>query len=301
MKNLTLWLIIIVGTFLLVDKYKAEIIDFTTNFFTYKQEIVIPKANEYKKEASYLLVKNTNNFEPINKSDLINIYYTIINSGWNEFTFYCSDKYTNCLSDLRHIADDQILLSHINNFVHPFNSYRKIRTSYDALGAVTISIEKTYTENMIKNINTKVTEILNNHTNDEMTTEEKIRHIHDYIVNNTKYDSKRIDENNFQYQSDNSYGVLFQGYGICSGYADTMAIFLSRLNINNYKIASDKHVWNFLYLNDNWLHLDVVWDDPINAKEDILDHTYFLIDTKKLESLDIAEHKYDKMIYLEAQ
>ena len=39
------------------------------------------------KEASYLLVKNTNNFEPINKSDLINIYYTIINSGWNEFTF----------------------------------------------------------------------------------------------------------------------------------------------------------------------------------------------------------------------
>ena len=78
---------------------------------------------------------------------------------------------------------------------------------------------------MIKNINTKVTEILNNHTNDEMTTEEKIRLIHDYIVNNTKYDSKRIDENNFQYQSDNSYGVLFQGYGICSGYADTMAIF----------------------------------------------------------------------------
>ena len=44
----------------------------------------------------------------------------------------------------------------------------------------------------------------------------------------------RIDEfvkNIIKYESNTAYGVLFEGYGICSGYADVMGIFLNRYNI----------------------------------------------------------------------
>jgi len=151
-------------------------------------------------------------------------------------------------------------------------------------------------------IDKKVNEIYKEITNDTMTIEQKIRVIHDYIVNNTKYDSDRLNNNIQKYESDTSYGVLFQGYGFCSGYSDTMAIFLSLMGINNYKIASERHVWNLVNLDNKWYHLDVSWNDPVSdTGRDILDHTFFLIDTKKLESLNVEDHSYDKIIYYEAQ
>ena len=68
---------------------------------------------------------------------LLNIYYTVINSGKN-FTFYCPKKYDNCLNDVKKLANNQVLLSDINNYVHPYNSFSHIETEYDTLGRVTI-------------------------------------------------------------------------------------------------------------------------------------------------------------------
>ena len=104
-----------------------------------------------------------------------------------------------------------------------------------------------------------------------MNQEEKIRAIHDYIINNTEYDVERNETGTSNYDSNTAYGALIQGKAICSGYADAMALFLARFNIPNYKIASGTHVWNAVYINNTWLHLDLTWDDPVSKKGNILD------------------------------
>ena len=133
-----------------------------------------------------------------------------------------------------------------------------------------------------------------------MTTRDKIKTIHDYIINNTDYDElKTKNINDETYRSNTAYGVLIQGYGICSGYADTMAIFLNELDIENYKISNETHIWNLVYINGVWKHLDATWDDPIsefNANRD----TYFLISYDELTKLNDDTHSFDKSVYKEA-
>ena len=33
------------------------------------------------------------------------------------------------------------------------------------------------------------------------------------------------------------------------------------LNIPNFKVSSKEHIWNVIYYNNAWYHIDVTWDD----------------------------------------
>jgi len=78
-----------------------------------------------------------------------------------------------------------------------------------------------------------------------------------------------------------------------------MAIFLNKMNIINYKISNDEHIWNLVYLDGNWYHLDLTWDDPI-SDINVSRSTYFLITTETLEKINDKAHNFDKNIYSEA-
>ena len=133
-----------------------------------------------------------------------------------------------------------------------------------------------------------------------MSDEEKIKQAHNYIINNSKYDKDRSDNNIVNYKSDTAYGTLLEGYSLCGGYTDAMELFLEDLNIKSYKIASENHVWNAVNLNNTWYHLDLTWDDPItNDGSDILEYNFFLITTPELEEIENEQHNYDKAIYSE--
>ena len=186
----------------IVDGYNILLIKYD------KQEKL--SKNEYYIDSDFSFVQNTDTFLPKNKQDLYNIYYTIINSGMDEFTFYCDFDYKNCISDLKEIANDQSMLSNINNFVHPFNSFSHIETEYNNYGKVTIKLEHAYTKDEIKNIKEEINNINNklNITSD-LSDVEKIKLYHDYIISNTKYDIDRSDRGIVNYKSDIAYGPLF--------------------------------------------------------------------------------------------
>ena len=228
------------------------------------------------------------------------MFYTIINSGVDSFTFYCPNEYSGCLDDVENIANDQNLLSHINNFVHPFNSFNHIETQYDSLGKVTVHIQKSYSKKQIQEISQKVDELAKELIIPNDTDVNNIRRVHDYIINNSVYDSGRSDYNITTYHSDIAYGPLFQGYGICGGYTDAMELFLEKMGIKSYKISSEQHVWNAVYVDGKWLHLDLTWDDPVvSTGENLLEHNFFLIDTPTLLNLEEVEHTFDQNIYSE--
>ena len=293
-KILPLILCILVSCFALINM--DTISDKLANFIDNEKKVAIAKSNEYIKDYNFKFVSQSEDYIPYSYQDLLNIIYSILNNGWDAFTFYCPSEYTECRADMDKIGSDATLLSNINNFVHPFNSFSKIDMESSANGEISIKIEKLYTIEEINKINAGINEILKNISTEEMEDTDKILKIHDYIINNTRYDvDKKYDH------SYTAIGPLYYGSAVCSGYADLMSIVLSQLGYRNFKVASDTHVWNAVLINEEWLNLDLTWDDPITLNSDIdtLQHQFYLINTKKLLEFDTTDHIFDTTIYQE--
>ena len=260
--------------------------------------------NEYFRNESWNYVQLTNNFNPSYIQDIMNIFYTALDSGWDEVTYYCADEYISCIKDTENITNDNYILSNINNFVSTYNSYNRIFVNYNSIGRVNITFERIYNKQQIEAINRKIDLIIKDIINDNMSDEEKIKAIHDYIINNTKYDEERANivksgtYDTLLHSSNTAYGALFNGKAICGGYTDTMALFLDKLGFKNYKISTNSHIWNVVYINGTWKHLDLTWDDPVtNTGKDILEYNFFLISDEELENKNTSQHNYDKSIY----
>ena len=316
MKNKVINIVVLIGCFIwifLVVTNLNKITFWVQNLIEKEPQITIEPKNEYYKDETYLFVQNTSSFKPLSKGDLKNIFYTIVNSGWKKFTFYCPSEYTECLNDVKEMSQNQDLLTHLNNYVHPFNGFSNVKTVISETREITVFIDYFYTNEEIKEINEKVDEIYEKNITSNMSDEDKIKTIHDYIINNTKYDVERNNDGKSPYHSYTAYGPLLEGYATCNGYTDAMALFLIKMGISNFKVAMtpennqdiDGHVWNAVKLNNEWYHLDLTWDDPVSSDgKDYLQHKYFLITTQELKEIDdgevpVLEHQFKTSIYPE--
>ena len=305
LKNLivtVLFLLTIYGIF----NYSEEIIQYLMINVIYHDEILDKDANSYFKKLDYNYVQTTDNFYPNNKQDILNIFYTGLNKGFDEITFYCPTNYDDCLTDVDSLVNDNSALSYINNYVSTYNTYNKIYVNMNNFGRVNITINKIYDENTISAIDKEIDRIYNQLINENMTDEEKIKAIHDYIINHTDYDQERSNEIKSNqitddiHPSNTAYGPLFTGKAICGGYTDTMALFLDKMGIKNIKVASSNHIWNAVYINNEWKHLDLTWDDPVVINGDsTLTYNYFLINTNELKEKNDDQHNFDEKVFSE--
>lgn len=263
------------------------------------------KENDYYLEDHFNYVENYTQTAIHNKEELISFIYYTLNSGNTYIERYIDKDYTNYQNDILTLTQNngagfKEIISTLNNFVHPYNSSNNVKLSYGGNYKLGITINKAYTYDEIEKINNIVDKVINEKITNSMPTKEKIKIIHDYIIDHTEYDKLKYEnKEDTTYKSNTAYGVLIEGFGTCNGYADAMAIFLNKMNIINYKISNDEHIWNIVYLDGKWYHLDLTWDDPIsdiNVNRD----TYFLITTNTLEKINDGTHKFDKTIYSEA-
>jgi hypothetical protein len=114
---------------------------------------------------------------------------------------------------------------------------------------------------------------------------DKIRVMHDYIVENTEYDSTISKPNIY-----NMYGAFIGGEAVCEGYSKAFKYAMDRLDLPciivcgkgvNSQGDVESHAWNYVKINDEWYAVDVTWDDPIiigygNATNKMRYH-YFLV------------------------
>lgn len=287
-------------TFITVCTFFKSDIDFLLTSRTVERKYGTTAENSYFLEDHFDYVEPYEKAEVHSMKEIMNSIYYLINSGVTTSERYCAKEYKNCYTDMEAISSDTNMLSILNNYVHPFNSFDSIIFNFDD-NIIKVEIKHTYTDDEIKKLNAKVDEIINKTITNEMSTRDKIKAIHDYIIDHTEYDTlKTKNINDKTYHSNTAYGVLIEGYGICSGYSDAMKLFLDKLNIINYKISNDQHIWNLVYLDGNWLHLDLTWDDPVSDKNITRDN-YFLIDTKTLKELNDDVHYYDVNVFKEAK
>lgn len=257
------------------------------------------ETNEYKQKNFSSYVIETNDFSPKSKQDLLNIYYTVLNNGWDNFSFYCDKSYSTCISDMEELAKDKTKFSYINQLVHPFNTFETIETNYSTNGRIDIKINKKYSNEDIEKIKNKMNEItLKLNINSYNDVNDKIKVFHDYIAETNKYDKDKEDGGNSIYHSDTAIGTLFEGESICSGYTDTLAIFLNMLSLDNTRISTNDHIWNVVNINNKWYHIDLTWDDPIvSTGKDVIIYDYFLITTDELKNKNDGEHNFNEEIY----
>ncbi len=289
--------LILVG---LVILRREDIISIINTRLARNNPVSISEINYYYRKYDFKYVQNVNDIFPSNYQDLLNIFYSVLNSGQITYTFYCPPKYTDCLTDIQKIANDEDALASINNYVHPFNSFSHIETKYDTLGKVTINIVKNYSTNQIELINKKIDELYPKLVDPNDNLEDNIKRIHDYIINTTKYDSDKVDKEIINYKSDIAYGPLFEGYAVCGGYSDLMELFLERMNVESFKVSSERHIWNAVKMGNRWYHLDLTWDDPVSSDgRDYLEYQFFLLTTEQLWKIEKTQHGFIPDLYPE--
>lgn len=300
-----IWVAFYLACITVLFLYRDNINIYIIENYVYTKQADLLINNDYAKNQSFEYVQTQNDLEANTLEEIINIVYTIIDSGVKSFTFYCDPNYIDCQNDIEFLSKETSYFNLINNFVHPYNSYDKLYISTNGVNKIEISIDKLYKEEEIKYINYTMEQIKEEILTENMTIIEKIKAFHDYIINTTKYDQEtavNIQNNNY-FSENNSHkatGLLLNHLAICSGYTDIMSIFLSSLGVKNYKVATDNHIWNAIYLDEKWYHLDLTWDDPItNIGIDMLLDEFFIIDDETLKNKDPDEHRYNESIYKE--
>ena len=135
-------------------------------------------------------------------------------------------------------------------------------------------------ERAIKQINIEAEDIIKNASGNNYN---KMRYIHDKIVDNTKYETEKTAH------TANIYGCIVNKRAICEGYARTFKYYMDKLDIPCILVSgeavdekgnSERHAWNYVYINNNWYAIDTTWDDPIiignGIITDKMKYKYFL-------------------------
>ncbi|MGG7178337.1 transglutaminase domain-containing protein [Clostridium paraputrificum] len=146
----------------------------------------------------------------------------------------------------------------------------------------------------------KVEDIVSEVIKPEMKDYEKEKALHDYVINNCKFD-QRYYSGDMPKESYTVYGVLVNGIGVCQGYAIAMDKLLKAVGIETTIITGEalnndgdgyiKHAWNIVEIGGENYHLDLTWDDPIMVDGgDKLRYSYFNITDEQIE----LNHKWDK-------
>lgn len=139
--------------------------------------------------------------------------------------------------------------------------------------------------------------VINENITEDMDEYTKEMVIHDYLITHCTYDTQMLSVvETPQENSDNPYGALVNGEGICSGYTTSFQMFMDMLGIpctsvKGCDIKGEEHAWNMVQLGGHWYYVDVTWDDPVPDKhtEKVM-HLFF----NTTEEAMSEEHVWDK-------
>ena len=124
------------------------------------------------------------------------------------------------------------------------------------------------------------------------STYDRIKQIHDYLVDNINYDQSLSKSNIY-----NLYGALVNKECVCEGYAKAFKYLLNEAGINSVIVVgiatnedgtTENHAWNYVDVDGTWYAVDATWDDPIIQGGGMLTHSYkykyFLVGSSTINS-----------------
>ena len=121
---------------------------------------------------------------------------------------------------------------------------------------------------------------------------DKLKYVHDWIVNNTNYINQ-----NTAYESE-ADGPVIYGKAICEGYSKAFMYFAQSLGYQCVCIIGtalgEEHMWNMVNIGGAWYNVDVTWDDPVMSDgSSIVRYNYFLVSDGVLSADHIAANPFE--------
>ncbi len=120
---------------------------------------------------------------------------------------------------------------------------------------------------------------------------EKVKYVNDFVVLNTAYN---LESATSPYTP---YSILFNGEGVCEGYALTTLLLLEAAGVETRYISGEVetglHAWSLVKLDGEWYHLDTTWNDPVPNQPGKVGYDYFLVSDATLR----ADHTWEEGKY----
>ena len=184
------------------------------------------------------------------------------------------------------------LIEERDPYVYGHLSDRNIEFTYTARQA-TLNFNQNYltTYEQERLVNGKVAAILQTIDASTMTDVDKVKFVNDYIVQHTMYSEAT------SASPHSAYAILFEGKGVCQGYALLAYKLLTELGIEALYVTGEVytggHAWNLVKLDGNWHHLDTTWNDPLPDRGNGVSYDYFLITDSQMSK----DHSWDLAKY----
>jgi len=130
----------------------------------------------------------------------------------------------------------------------------------------------------------KFNEIINN-ANTYQTDYDKIKYVHDYLIDNGTYVKYEKGEEG-EYQS--FISIIRDGKTVCSGFSYAFKYIMDKLGIDCIIIAdintdedeNESHMWNIVKNEEKWYNVDITYDDEISEGDGEISYMFFMKSNK---------------------
>ncbi|MEF2967527.1 transglutaminase domain-containing protein [Paenibacillus sp. M1] len=175
----------------------------------------------------------------------------------------------------------------------PYTKYIVDRYTYSwrgTSGAAKIILSVGYRETAGQSayVDQRAVAILQDIVRPEMNDHQKVKAIHDYVVQHLQYDK--------ELEKYTAYEGLRSGEAVCQGYTLLAYKLLEKAGIANLIVegtaGSRLHAWNLVKLDNRWYHLDTTWDDPLSPSGQQPSYKYYLLTDSQIRRDHNWKNKY---------
>ena len=203
-------------------------------------------------------------------------------------------NYIGTLDDVRTSDDFDYMVHNI--------SYIKTGMKYGSGSSAQFTINITWRESLgeLQYVNLRVADIIKKCNIENIdSVYERIKVLHDYIVENVEYD--------VSLKNENAYSAIKKGSSTCQGYSLLFYKLLAEAGIKSRYITgtgisskdTGPHGWNIVKIGGVWYNVDVTWDDPVylngSGTNKEVSYEYFLKGSKSFDDT----HKRDEQFLKE--
>ena len=141
----------------------------------------------------------------------------------------------------------------------------------------------------LRKINNELDDIITNYNLNSKNPNKKQKEYNDfqnivlYIINSLEYDKELSEMQRYNvnkkirgkrtseiYEKGALYNALYKQYNsICGNYSALFQALAIRCNIESFKLSSNSHSWNLIYLNNNFYFVDTTWLDNEESRREI--------------------------------
>lgn len=170
----------------------------------------------------------------------------------------------------------------------------KIKDSTGSIASKTVTV--TVSESAA---DAKVDAVLAKIITPNMSDFDKVKAIHDWLLNNVAYDENVYTSAGAAKTSYTVEGLLDTGIAVCDGYAKTFLSMAQRAGLEANRVTGqaispygnrESHAWNQVKADGQWYNVDVTWDDPVVSENygDNRCYTYFMVPDSAIAATHFA-------------